>query len=218
MRLAHRRQGSYGPLDYVRSVSDLLPCPVCSERAFTTRMEELDIPYFGEVFEMVYTCDACGFRRADFHIVNEQAPVRYTLEVSRVEDLSIRVVRSGSGHFEIPELGIRATPSEAADAFVSNVEGILTRCEEALMTARNGAETDEARERADELLKMIDRMREGEETFTILLEDALGNSAIVHDKAVREELSDEEAEELGHPYAIVDLQEMREQGMPDVEP
>ncbi len=211
-------QGSYGALGYAGSVSDLLPCPVCSEPAFTTRMEELDIPYFGEVFEMVYTCDACGFRRADFHIVNEQAPVRYTLEVNRMEDLSVRVVRSGSGHFEIPELGIRATPSEAADAFVSNVEGVLGRCEEAVITARNGAETDEARQRADQLLELIDRMREGDETFTLILEDALGNSAIVHDKAVREELSDEEAEELGHPYAIVDLQEMREQGMPDVEP
>ncbi|MDX1611567.1 MAG: ZPR1 zinc finger domain-containing protein, partial [Candidatus Thermoplasmatota archaeon] len=111
-------------------MTEQLPCPICQEKGFTTRMENLDIPYFGEVIEMVYICEACGFRRADLHVVNESDPVRYTVEVTEPEDLSIRVVRSGSGHFEIPELGVRANPAEASDAFVSNVEGVLERCEQ----------------------------------------------------------------------------------------
>lgn len=181
-------------------------------------MERLDIPYFGEVFEVIYICEACGFRRVDLHVVNESDPVRYELAVTEPEDLSIRVVRSSSGHFEIPELGVRAEPAEAADAFVSNVEGVLNRCEEAIITARNGAETDEQREKADELLQKVDRLRALEESFTVIIEDALGNSAIVHDKADKTLLSEEEAERLGHPYVIIDLDELRQQGRPDVEP
>jgi zinc finger protein len=180
---------------------------VCTEQGFATRMERLDIPYFGEVLELTYTCSSCGWRRTDLHIVHEKEPVRYRMRVTRPEHLTVRVVRSASCHFEVPELGVRAEPSEAAEAFVSNTEGVLERCASAIRAALNGAEDGETRQRAGELLEKAQRMRDVDEPWTVLLEDPMGNSVIVSDEAERTVLTREEADALGHPYAVIDVSE-----------
>lgn len=168
-------------------------------------MERLDLAYFEEVIQLSYACDGCGFRRTDLHITKQEDPARYELEVSEPEDLSARVVRSASGYFEIPELDIRAEPGQAADSFITNAEGVLDRCISAIETALRGAESDEKRARAERLLQKADRLREVEESWTLVMEDALGNSAILGEKVERIELTEEEADELGVPYPIVDL-------------
>lgn len=186
-------------------VDQAVVCPVCGNDTFTTRMEQLEIAYFEEILQLTYSCEGCGFRRTDLHITQEDDPKRFRLEVEAVEDLSARVVRSASAHFEIPELDIRAEPGEAADSFVTNAEGLLDRCINALETALRGAESDQKRERAERLLARADRMREVEEAWTILIEDPLGNSAILGDNVEETELTEAEAEELGVPYPVVDL-------------
>jgi zinc finger protein len=186
-------------------VPERVVCPVCQNDSFTTRMEKLEIAYFDEVIQLTYACEGCGFRRTDLHITQEEEPKRYRLEVASPEDLSARVVRSATGHFEVPELDIRAEPGQAADSFVTNAEGVLDRCINALETALRGIESEEKRERAERLLQRADRLREVEETWTIVLQDPLGNSAILGDRVEETRLSEEEAEELGVPYPVVDL-------------
>lgn len=168
-------------------------------------MERLDLAYFDEVLQLTYACESCGFRRTDLHITKQEDPMRHRLEISQPEDLAARVVRSASGHFEIPELDIRAEPGQAADSFVTNAEGLLDRCISAIETALRGTESDDKRERAERLLAKADRLREVEETWTIVMEDPLGNSAILSEKVERIELTEDEVEELGVPYPIVDL-------------
>lgn len=180
-------------------------CPVCKEDSFTTRMEKLEIAYFDEILQLTYSCDGCGFRRSDLHITQEKEPKRYRLDVENLEDLSARVVRSATGHFEVPELDIRAEPGQAADSFVTNAEGVLDRCINAIETALRGVEDDEKKRRAEELLRKADRLREVEETWTVIVEDPLGNSAILGDAVEETELTEEEAKELGVPYPVVDL-------------
>jgi zinc finger protein len=176
-----------------------LLCPACESEEFETRVERLEIPHFGEVIQMTYLCEGCGFQRSDLTITEQAEAARYRLEITEEADLSNRVVRSASGHFEIPELDVRAEPGRAAEAFVTNAEGILDRCEDAIETAMRGAETGEQREKAEELLERAERLRAVEETWTIVLEDPRGNSAILGEDAERTELTDEEAEQLELP-------------------
>jgi zinc finger protein len=180
-------------------VESSLLCPACDSEEFETRVERLEIPHFGEVIQMTYQCEGCGFRRSDLTITKQEEAARYRLEISEAEDLSTRVVRSASGHFEIPELDVRAEPGRAAEAFVTNVEGILDRCKSAIETALRGAETGQQRERAEELLERAERLRSLEETWSIVIEDPQGNSAILGDEADRTELTDEEAQALEVP-------------------
>lgn len=174
-------------------------------------MERLEIAYFDEVIQIVYKCDACGWRRADLHITKQEAPMRYELAVQDEDDLSIRVVRSASGHFEIPELGVRATPAEASDAFISNTEGVLDRCIGAIETALHGSH-GEQKAKAQALLERAEGLRSLEQPWTLILEDPLGNSAILSDAAARRELTEEEAEALGLPYPIYEMSELSGSG------
>lgn len=186
---------------------------MCQHDGFSTRMEQLVLPYFDEVLQLTYECDGCRFRRTDLHITGQEEPVRYELSVETEQDLSARVVRSASGHFEIPELDIRAEPGPSADSFVSNAEGVLDRCIRAIRTALRGAEANEKRERAERLLERAERLRATEEMWSLIVEDPLGNSAILGERAVRTELTEEQAEELGVPYPVIDLEDAH-----DVEP
>lgn len=186
-------------------VDERLVCPVCQHDGFETRMERLELAYFEEVIQLSYDCEGCGFRRTDLHITKQEEPMRYQLEISEPEDLTARVVRSASGHFEIPELDIRAEPGEAADSFISNAEGVLDRCVSAIETALRGAQTEEKRDKAQTLLDRAKRLRSVEETWTLMIEDPLGNSAILSEKVERVPLTEAEAEALGVPYPVVDL-------------
>lgn len=134
----------------------------------------------------------CGFRYADTLVMEQRKPVRYELKIKTPADIDARVVRSTSGTVRIPELGIDIEPGPASESFVSNIEGVLDRVEEILgMVTRWGEK--EKTERAQELLSAIEKIKSGECEVTIVIEDPLGNSAIIAKSATCRELTDDEA-------------------------
>lgn len=183
-------------------VEPSLFCPACDSEELETRAERLEIPHFDEVLQLTYLCQNCGFRRSDLTITKQEEPARYRLEVTDEDDLAARVVRSASGHFEIPELDVRAEPARAADAFVTNAEGMLDRCRDAIQTAMSGTEDEAKIERGEKLLDRAERLRAIEETWTLVVEDPRGNSAILTDEAERTELTDEQVEQLSMPEPV----------------
>ena len=169
-------------------------CPVC-HRAMEMRWQQDNIPYFGDVMEISCVC-ACGFRYADTLILGQKEPTRHSMKVSSADHLCTRVIRSTSGTVRIPEWGLDIEPGPASEAFISNVEGILDRVERVVRMARRWAEKEEEVQRADALLGEIGAAREGKACFTLVIEDPLGNSAIL-DECVRvEQLTPEEAADL----------------------
>lgn len=136
-------------------------------------------------------CD-CGFRYSDTLILSQREPVHYEMKVRSIDDLDARVVRSTSGTIRIPELGIDIEPGPASDSFISNIEGVLERVEEILgMVTRWGEK--EKTVRAVELLSNIKKTRAGEYEITLVIEDPLGNSAIIAEKSVCRKLTLDEA-------------------------
>ncbi len=157
------------------------PCPLCGEEIEYIYQTE-NIPFFSDILLMCGLCEACGFRLTDTLILTDRGPVRYEFDVRTADDLSVRVARSTSARIEIPELGISINPGPACLGFVSNVEGVLARVEDAIRTTLLSAD-DEERRAALEGLETLANAKEGEIPFTLIIEDPSGNSAIVSDAA-----------------------------------
>ncbi len=166
-------------------------CPACGNDKASLEFFQLNIPYFGEVMESVLLCRRCGYRHSDVLVLEQREPVRYTLVIESAEDMYIRVIRSSSATIKVPELGIEVTPGSDAQGFISNVEGVLLRMEEAVQTAERWAEREEVKKRARELLKKISEIKSGKRRATLIISDPTGNSAIISEKAKKEVLSED---------------------------
>lgn len=165
-------------------------CPLCSKE-FVTNWVQDNIPFFGEVMHITSMCE-CGFRYTDTLIMAQREPVHYEMVVRTRDDIDARVVRSTSGTIRIPELGVDIEPGPSSDSFISNIEGVLDRVADILEMVIRWDEDDKT-QRAKELLLTIEKIKAGEFGVTVIIEDPLGNSAIISEKATHRELTQEEA-------------------------
>jgi zinc finger protein len=166
------------------------PCPCCNTEIEYLYQTE-NIPYFSDILIISAVCGSCGYKYVDTQLLKQAEPVRYELPVSSEGDLAIRVVRSMSASLEIPELGVRIDPGPSCQGFVSNVEGVLDRIEQAVRAAvRTGSE--EEQENARLLMEKIGSVKDGKFPITLILEDPYGNSVIVSDKAEKTKYEPEE--------------------------
>ena len=182
------------------------PCPVCSVQ-MQFCWETVDIPHFGEVMVIAGVCD-CGFRHSDTILLTQKEPVRFTLQVTSIEDLDARVIRSSSGTLRIPELGVDIEPGFASESYISNVEGVLDRIEGVVGFATRSAreaESPESIRKGEEILEKINLAKAGRFPLTLIIEDPLGNSAIDYEKAVKSTLPVEDAAHLKTGMIIVDV-------------
>ena len=147
------------------------PCPVCGAEAFFQNTIELDIPYFGSILSLVFLCKHCKFRQTDVLITDIKTPTRFSFRIDGVEDLSVRVVRSSSGTIRMPELGILVEPGESAESFVTNIEGILVRFENAVAQAIRFSDDQDAKLTGAEVLARLQRIWQGEEPATLIIDD-----------------------------------------------
>jgi zinc finger protein len=178
-------------------------CPLCAD-VLTFKFSTDDIPFFGEIMLVSANC-TCGFKYADTITLNEREPARYQIEFD-CSDFAIRVIRSSSGTVQIPELGVTIEPGSASEAYVSNVEGVLCRVEEVITMATKWSSNDPGKiELGNQLLDMIDSVRKGESTMTLVIDDPFGNSAIISPRAQRRALSESEACTLKTGILTVDV-------------
>jgi zinc finger protein len=168
-------------------------CPACGAPNLVLRSMTQEMPYFGDTLHTVVECPRCDFKHSSSLILQQREPARHTLRFRAPQDLGVRVVRSHSGTYRIPELGFVAEPAEASESFVSNVEGVLDRVQEVLVRARLLFEEEDRRAAAEALLAKLQRIREGREEATLVLEDPFGNSGIHSPQAEVQKLSAEEA-------------------------
>lgn len=172
-------------------------CPACSGRGLEYTAEPVELPFMGTSLEILLRCERCGYRHADFVLTEHREPTRYLHPITLAEDMSVRVVRSGSGTIRIPELGISIEPGAASEAFVSNVEGILVRVERVLDQLLRDAEEDAMRARIQDLQDVLGLMRDGKAPpATLVIEDPFGNSAILGERSTHEPIPPDEAERL----------------------
>ncbi len=181
------------------------PCPVCGHAPPALRTLELDLPYFGDAIQTTLVCGACGYRHGDLLLTRHREPLRITVRVVRPEQLSDRVARSSSGTIRVPELGASMEPGPRAEAFVSNVEGVLRRFLDVVRGQQATADTKASGAALARVKRRIEGMIAGKEPFTFVIEDPTGNSDVQDEEAERTFLTAEEAATLRSSEAMVDL-------------
>lgn len=131
--------------------------------------------------------------------------------------MSTRVVRSSSCTVRIVELGLEVEPGDNATGYISNVEGVLNRFEDAIglilrSAMGEGEEGAPQVEACQELISRIARVRAGEDSVELVLLDPMGHSQILHSEAASTELSDEEVAALatGPQVPVFDSSDLSE--------
>ena len=182
------------------------PCPMCRETGTLNMLSTtVNLPHFGDAMESTLRCTACGFRHADFMILGQKDPLRLEFRSEGEEGLQTRVIRSNSGTIRIPELGFLAEPTPLSESFVSNVEGVLERAKDVLLTAVEFfGEDPEKRALLAEYLERYEELVNGRMPFTLVIDDPFGNSAIVSDKVERRPLTEDEVAHLKTGMIILD--------------
>jgi len=143
--------------------------------------------------ESLLLCSRCGYKHSEVLSLEEREPVSYTLEVREEEDLSIRVIRSATSILQIPELGVVVRPGPRSEGYITNVEGVLQRIEDVLSTIeKQDEEGGEKGEKARGVLRILQRVRRGEERVTLRLLDPKGIGAILSEKAQKGGMDDPE--------------------------
>ncbi len=186
-------------------------CPVCGGKNTLQVTSKTDnIPYFGDILETTVNCEKCGYQSSDNISLEQNDPSRYTMEISN-EKLDTRIAKSQTATVTIPELGLKVEPGPKSQGYVSNVEGILTRFEEAVERAlklESDDVTPEIEENASSILEMINEIKLGNFSTILILEDPFGNSVIDDEDAHKDLLTPEEVELLNTGFATIDMDDL----------
>lgn len=171
-------------------------CPICgAENTFQMRGRIDNIPHFGETIESIVTCSNCKFKHADVMHLGEHEPMRHEFSISSEDDMMVRVVRSSTGTIKVPELGVTVKPGPASEGYISNIEGVLNRIEEAIKLATSEGDSDERR-RGETKLKKLENIYHGEGKARLILMDPFGHSAIADKRAKKRKLTKKELDKL----------------------
>ena len=182
----------------------IIKCPACSvEGKAKSIMKELEIPHFGKVLETSIQCPECGFKHSDIIALEQKDPAKYVLEINK-NTLTVRVVRSQSATVSIPEIGIKVEPGPKSEGYVTNVEGILNRFEDAVKKALNLFDDMESQKNAKNTLSQIQELKKGNGTATLIIQDPFGQSNIVSDNVKILEIPEEELRELKTGFSHIE--------------
>ena len=173
------------------------PCPQCSvEESLTMLTISSEIPYFGEHTQITVLCDTCGWKHTDFIPSDGEKPGFSSLVIDSEKKKAARVVRSSSCTIRIPELDLEVSPGGSSSGYVTNIEGVMKRFENAIETIIRGSDEDQDSEIARQILERLRMVKEGGENVRLELLDPRGRSQIIHHDAESRELNNEELEHL----------------------
>ena len=184
----------------------IIKCPACSvEGKAKSIMKELEIPHFGKVLETSIQCPECGFKHSDIIALEQNDPAKYVLEINK-NTLTVRVVRSQSATVSIPELGVKVEPGPKSEGYVTNVEGILNRFEDAVKKALNLFDDETSQINGKNTLNQIQELKKGNGTATLIIQDPFGQSKIVSDSAEILEIPEDELHDLKTGFSHIEDQ------------
>ncbi|MEM3341767.1 MAG: ZPR1 zinc finger domain-containing protein [Thermoplasmata archaeon] len=175
---------------------NIMECLVCNAPQMSYICFEIDLPYLGKCLQTTLNCRRCHFRHTDFILTTNKTPIKLSYLVQTEEDMAVRVVKSSSATIRIQELGITVEPGPASEAYISNIEGVLDRLIEGVEKAVLLSDVEDAEEKGRVLIGEIEKAIDGKRRLLLEILDPFGNSAIISEKTIRENLTPEEASQL----------------------
>jgi len=155
-----------------------LRCSNCDSEGLVTNDTEYNVQNFGSVLLNVTSCPHCGYKHTDVLTLTNREPISLRVRINSVEDLDIKVIKSGTATIAIPEFKATITPGPYSEGYITNVEGVLEKIEDALTFMLSSADGERLR-KGERMLKQIRNARERKPRFTLTIKDPLGNSGLV---------------------------------------
>ncbi|XP_061582940.1 zinc finger protein ZPR1 [Cololabis saira] len=147
----------------------------------TTRLLLTKIPFFREVILSSFSCPDCGWADTEVQSAGQiqEQGVCYTLQVRSKRDLDREVVKADSATTRIPELEFEIPPFTQKGS-LSTVEGLLDRAVAGLQQDQPGrrAADPEVADKIDAFIHKLQKLKDVEHAFTVVIEDPSGNSFV----------------------------------------
>ena len=153
-------------------------CPSCDNNSMLINQTQYDVDHFGAVLLNVVVCQRCGYRHSDVIALTNRKAITLTAKINSLDDLNIQVIKSGTATISIPEFGATITPGPYSEGYISNVESLLAKIEDALTFMLSTARGKRLK-KGERILKKMRMARDSKPRFTLIIKDPLGNSAIV---------------------------------------
>ncbi|KAI4641563.1 hypothetical protein J4E93_007660 [Alternaria ventricosa] len=159
-------------------------CPGCT-KSCTTNMKMVNIPHFKQVVLMSTVCDHCGYRSNEVKTGGEVPELgrRITVTVDSKEDLSRDILKAESCAMSCLELNLSVEPGTLGGRFTT-IEGLLTQVRDDLKSsifdAGGGGDSmdSEAKQKWNTFFHNLSAAINGEDKFTLVLEDPLASSYV----------------------------------------
>lgn len=155
-------------------------CMNCFQNG-TTRLLLTKVPFFKEIIVSSFSCDECSWSNTEIQSAGriQDQGVCYTLTVRTKQDLNREVVKADSATTRIPELEFEIPPFTQKGS-LSTIEGLLDRAVAGLeqdQPARKEADPEVAG-KIEEFIQKLQRLKDMESEFTLVIEDPSGNSFV----------------------------------------
>jgi len=152
---------------------NVVKCPICGKESMSVKIFLYDVPYFGKVVLESGKCSKCGFKWSDVGMLEAARPKRIIVKVKEPKDLNALVIKAAPATVKIPELGIEIFPGPAAPGYITTIEGVLQR-----VIDHAPSECLDESNPCHEKIKTIRRAMNGDDVFTLIIEDPSGRSAV----------------------------------------
>jgi len=132
---------------------------------------------------MAFKCDNCGYKTNEVKTGGEIAKKgkRIAIKILTREDLCRDVLKSESAGVFIPEVSLELSAGTLGGKFTT-VEGLLSLARDNLKESNpfavGDSSTETAKTKYTEFIAHLDKIIAGEEPFTFILDDPLGNSYV----------------------------------------
>ncbi|XP_056592398.1 zinc finger protein ZPR1 isoform X1 [Triplophysa dalaica] len=147
----------------------------------STRLMLTKIPFFKEIIISSFACPHCNWNNTEIQSAGriQEQGVIYTLQVKSKEDINREVVKADSASTRIPELDFEI-PAFTQKGSLSTIEGLMDRAVAGLEQDQVIRKTTDpsVAGKIEEFVHRLKKLKEGEEEFTLIIDDPSGNSFI----------------------------------------
>jgi len=166
-----------------------IKCPLCGGEIIVSEYK-YTIPYYGDILISSGTCPRCNYVYRNVDQLSGAEPRKIIYRVESPDDVNAIVIKSAYAKIEIPELGLIVEPGVYSQGYITTIEGLILDFINVVDSLYKEKELDSTR--YTEILQKLNKARNGELKFTIIIYDYMGISDIVSDKTTREKLKTEE--------------------------
>lgn len=170
-----------------------IKCPRCNSEILVTNYK-YKIPYYNEILITVTECKNCGFKHRDTFVLSGSGPRKVIYKVEHPGDENSLLLKGPMCKIEIPELDLAVEPGDYSQGYITTIEGLIQEFIEILEYLCTQKEAP--REKCIEIRLMLEKARNVEIKYTIVIYDYLGICDIIgRKKSVYEKLESPQTSE-----------------------